>query len=150
MIRHSMKTDFLLLCPTFLFSVWGHPRIPSVSKNMDASCRGKSNNGKRIRKRTQPIRFKRGNAIEIRNRIMFYFYPGLPHFIQISTTLLARFQRYRKWSILWQLVEVVCNTHFHLSPVSLLHLALATCVIFLMLRHSLCCLNFYFSITSYK
>ena len=37
--------------PTFLFSIWGHPRIPHVSKNMDASCRRKSNNGiKRTRK----------------------------------------------------------------------------------------------------
>ena len=41
--------------PMFLFSVWGHPRIPRVSKNMDASCRRKNNNGKRIRKRTWPI-----------------------------------------------------------------------------------------------
>ena len=24
-------------------------------------------------------RFKRGNAIEMRNGIMFHFYPGLPH-----------------------------------------------------------------------
>ena len=75
--------------PTFLFSVWGHPRIPHLSKNMDASCRRKSNNGKRTRKRTRLIRFKCGNAI--RNRIMFNFYPGLLHFIQISTTLLASF-----------------------------------------------------------
>ena len=42
--------------PTFLFSVLGHPRIPRVSKNMDASCRRKSNNGKRTRKQTRPIR----------------------------------------------------------------------------------------------
>ena len=41
--------------PTFLFSVLGHPRIPCVSKNMDASCRRISNNGKRTRKRTRPI-----------------------------------------------------------------------------------------------
>ena len=27
---------------TFLFSVWGHPRITHVSKNMDASCRRKA------------------------------------------------------------------------------------------------------------
>ena len=25
--------------PTFLFSIWGHPRIPRVSKDMDGSCR---------------------------------------------------------------------------------------------------------------
>ena len=73
--------------PTFLFSVWGHQRIPRVSKNLDTSCRRKSNNGKRTRKRTQPICFERGNAI--RNGIMFDFYPGLLHFIQIYTTLLA-------------------------------------------------------------
>ena len=41
--------------PTFLFSVWGHLRIPRVSKNTDSSCRRKSNNGKRTRKCTQPI-----------------------------------------------------------------------------------------------
>ena len=40
----------------FLFSVWGHPRITRVSKNMGASYRRKSNNGKRTRKRTRPIR----------------------------------------------------------------------------------------------
>ena len=101
--------------PTFLFSVWGHPRIPCVSKNMDTSCRRKSNNGKRTRKRTRPIHFERGNTIEICNGIMFDFYPGLPHFIQISTTLLARFPRYRKRSILRELVEVLCNAHFRLS-----------------------------------
>ena len=33
--------------PTFLSSVWGHLRIPRVSKNMDTSCMRKSNNGKR-------------------------------------------------------------------------------------------------------
>ena len=57
--------------PTFLFSIWGHPRIPRVSKNMDASCRRKSNNGKRTRKRTRPIHFECGNAIKIHNGIMF-------------------------------------------------------------------------------
>ena len=35
--------------PRFLFGVWGHPKIPRVSKNMEASCRRKGNNGKRIR-----------------------------------------------------------------------------------------------------
>ena len=46
-------------------------------------------NSKRTRKRTRPICFERTNAI--RNGIMFNFYPGLLHFIQISTTLLASF-----------------------------------------------------------
>ena len=78
------------------------------------SRRRKTNNGKSTRKQTRPIRFQRGNAIEILNGIMFDFYPELPHFIQ-STTLLAWFPRYRKRSILWELVEVVCNTHFRLS-----------------------------------
>jgi len=100
--------------PMFLFSVWGHLRTPRVSKNMNASGRRKSN-GKETRKRTWSIRFKRGNAIEIHNEIMFDFYLGLPHFIQMSTTLLAKFPRYRKRSILRELVEVVCNTHFRLS-----------------------------------
>ena len=36
---------------TFLFSVWDHLRIPLVSKNMDTSCRRKSNNAKRTTKR---------------------------------------------------------------------------------------------------
>ena len=72
--------------PTFVFSIWGHLRI-RVSKNVDASCRRKSNNGKRTRKWTRPIRFECGNAIKIHNGIMFDFYPGLPHFIKISTTL---------------------------------------------------------------
>ena len=71
--------------PTFCFSVLGHPSIPRASKNMDATCRRKSNNGKRTRKRTRPIHFQRGNASEIRNRILFGFYSGLLHFIQIST-----------------------------------------------------------------
>ena len=38
--------------PMFLFSIWGHLRIPHVSKNIDASCRRKGKNGKRTRKRT--------------------------------------------------------------------------------------------------
>ena len=66
-----------------------NPRIPCVSKNMDASCRRKSN-GKRTGKRTRPICFERGNAVC--NGIMFNFYQGLLavlHFIPISTTLLA-------------------------------------------------------------
>ena len=95
-----------------------------ISKNMDASCRRKTNNGKRTRKRTRLIRFERGNVIEIRNGIMFDFYPELPHFIQMSTTLLTRFPRYRKRSILWELVEVVYNNHFSLFSLSFLHLAL--------------------------
>ena len=110
--------------PTFVFGIWGHPMIPRVSRNMDASCRRKTNNGtKRTRKRTRLIRFERCNAIEIRNGIMFDFYPELPRFIQISTTLLTRFPRYRKRGILRELVEVVCNTHFRLSSLSFLHLA---------------------------
>ena len=72
-----------------LFSVCGHLKIPHVSKDMDASCRRKSNNRKRTRKWTRPFRFERSNAI--RNGIMFNFYPGLLYFIQISTTLLASF-----------------------------------------------------------
>ena len=55
----------------------------------DTTCRRKINNRKRTRKRTRPIRFERSNAI--RNRIMFNFYPGLLHFIQIFTTLLGSF-----------------------------------------------------------
>ena len=84
--------------PTFVFSIWGHPRIPHslIKERGPSSCRRKTNNGKRTRKRTRLIRFKRGNAIEIRNGIMF----ELPHFIQISTTLLTRFPRCRKRSIL--------------------------------------------------
>ena len=38
--------------PMFLFSVWGHLRIPRVSKNMDVSCNRKSNNGKRENQET--------------------------------------------------------------------------------------------------
>ena len=106
--------------PMFFFSVWHHLRIPRVSKNMDASCRRKTNNGKRTRKRTRLIRFKRGNAIKIRNGIML----KLPYFIQISTTLLTRFPRYRKRSILRELVEVGYNTHFRLFSLPFLHLAL--------------------------
>ena len=103
--------------PQFFSASGGHPRIPCVSKNMNASCRRKSN-GKGTRKQTRPIRFKRGNAIKIHNEIMFDFYLGLPHFIQISTTLLAKFPQYHKRSILRELVEVVCNTHFRLSLLS--------------------------------
>ena len=36
----------------------------------------------------------------------------------------ARFPQYRKWSILWELVEVVCNTHFRLSLLTFLNFAL--------------------------
>ena len=109
--------------PTFVFSIWGHPRIPHISKNMNTSCRRKTNNGKKTRRPTRLIHFERSNAIEICNGIMFNFYPGLPHFIQISTTLLARFPRYQKRIILRDVVEVVCNTHFCLSLLSFLHLA---------------------------
>ena len=107
--------------PTFLFRIWGHPRMPRISKNMEASCRRKSNNGKRTRKRTRPIRIEHDNAIEIRNEIMFDFYPGLLHLIQVSTILLAKFPQYRKQSILREFVEV---PHFHLSSLSFLNLAL--------------------------
>ena len=71
----------------------------------------------------------------------------------MSTTLLARFPWYRKRSILQELVEVVCNTHFRLSSLSFLHLALLQDSFyrrFLMLRHSLCCQNFYSCITLHK
>ena len=53
--------------PTFLFSIWGHPRIPRVSKNMDASCRRKrkSNNGKRTRKWTRLIRISSTQGINV-------------------------------------------------------------------------------------
>ena len=79
--------------------------------------RRKTNNSKSTGKQTRLIRFQRGNAIEILDGIMFDFYPELPHFIQISTTLLAWFPRYRKRSILRELV-VVCNTHFRLSSLA--------------------------------
>ena len=95
--------------------------MPRISKNMEASCRRKSNNGKRTRKRTRPIRIEHDNAIEIRNEIMFDFYPGLLHLIQVSTILLAKFPQYRKQSILREFVEV---PHFHLSSLSFLNLAL--------------------------
>ena len=36
-----------------------------------------------LNRSSAPERFERGNAIEIRNGIMFDFYPGLPH-IQID------------------------------------------------------------------
>ena len=70
----------------------------------------------------------------------------------------ARFPRCRKRTILPEFVEVVCITHFRLSSLSFLRLTLLLldsfyrhfCVIFLMLRHSLCCLNFYSCITSHK
>ena len=106
--------------PTFVFSIWGYQ--VAISKNMDASCRRKTNNGKRTRKQTRLIRFKRGNVIEIRNGIMF----ELPHFIQISTTLLTRFLRYRKRSILRELVEVVYNSHSRLFSLSFFTPRLAT------------------------
>ena len=121
--------------PTFVFSIWGHLRI-RVSKNVDASCRRKSNNGKRTRKWTRPIRFECSNAIKIHNRIMFDFYPGLPHFIKISTTLYTSLVS----TILEaehpsELVEVVCNTHFCLSSLSFLHLTLLQDGHFLIMRH---------------
>ena len=43
----------------------------------------------RTRKQTRPIRFEHGNAIEIRNGIMFDFYPGLPQFIQHYASLIS-------------------------------------------------------------
>ena len=93
-----------------------------------------SNNGKRNRKRTRPICFDRGNAIEIRNGIMFDFYPGQPHFIQISTTLLVRLPQYRKQSILWELFELACIDSF--SPVFAIFFIPHLCRIrFLIMRH---------------
>ena len=94
-----------------LFSASGLIQGYHVYQRIWTPHRRKTNNGKRSRKRTWPICFQRGNAIEILNGIMIDFYPELPHFIQISTTLLAWFPRYRKQSILRELVEVVCNTH---------------------------------------
>ena len=112
--------------PTFLFSVWVHPRIPRVSKNMDASCMRKSN-GQRIRKRTWPI-----HSSSVREQNVVHSLRWVARFSWSSTTSLcslrwwfsARFPQYRKWSILRELVEVVCNTHFRLSLLSFLHLTL--------------------------
>ena len=113
---------------TFIFIVWGHPRIPRVSKKMDASCRRKSNNGKRIRKRTRPIR-----SIVLEDEtlctvsgesLVFLGRPG-PLFVRLLHWWFStRFPRYQKRSILQELVEVVCNTHFQLSSLSFLNLAL--------------------------
>ena len=48
-----------------------------------------------------------------------------PHFIQISTTLLGRFPRYRSGASFGSLFKyIVCNTHICLSSLSFLHLAL--------------------------
>ena len=80
------------------------------------------------------------------------FILGIAHFTQISATLLARLPHYRKRSILQELV-VVCNAHFHLSLWSFLHLTLlqdSFMCHFLMLRHSLCCQNFYSCVTLHK
>ena len=82
--------------PMFLFSVWCHLRIPCASKNMYASCRRKSNNGKRTGKCTQPIRScgARGQSVV------------------------------HSWTLTAGNIQVVCNTNFHLSSLSFLRLAL--------------------------
>ena len=60
-------------------------RIPRVSKNMDASCRRKSNNGKRIRKQTRLIRSSgaRGRNVVAVSRSFFLVarFPG-PLFVR--------------------------------------------------------------------
>ena len=66
-------------------------KLRHIHDMAETSLEKKQQRYKRTRKRTRPIRFKHGNAVEIRNGIMFNFYPGLLHFIQISTTLLASF-----------------------------------------------------------
>ena len=109
--------------PTFYFSVWGHPRIPRVSKNMNALCRRKSNNGKKTNttdSQQRCLRMKRCAQLDnfssqvIQDLFLFW----------LLWWFSARFPQYRKRSILRELVEVVCNTHFLLSSVSFLHLTL--------------------------
>ena len=110
-----------------LFSIWDHPRIPCVSKNMDASCR---------RKATTAVRepgneHDRFTVAELEDEtlctvsddsVVFLGCPG--PFCLLRWWFSARFPRYRKQSILRELVEVVCNTHFCLSSLSILSLAL--------------------------
>ena len=62
------------------------PLINSIKRNSNVLC--KRSNYRRIyiarlspalNRSSEIFRFQRGDAIEIRNRIMFVFYPGLPH-----------------------------------------------------------------------
>ena len=47
-------------------------------------------------------RFKRSSAIEIHNRIMLDFYPGLPHILNLPLSFTIHVQT----SVLWECVDV--------------------------------------------
>ena len=114
--------------PMFLFTVWSDPRIPHVSKNMDVSCRRESNNGKRTRKWIRSIHSNAVMQSKYTTDVWFLSGTATFHTITISTTLLARFPWYWERSILrtsFHPFELVCNTHFRLSLLSFLHLALS-------------------------
>ena len=138
--------------PTFLFSVCGHPRIPHVSKNMDASCRRKSNNGKRTRKRTQLTRFEHGNAIcnvqflprtATLHRNIYYTTSWLFHDIGSGASFGSLLNQFA-------ILIFACLCSPRLATGQIFIVVFLLCVIFLMLHHSLCCLNFSSCVTSHK
>ena len=86
--------------PMFLFSIWCHPRIPRVSKNMDASC---------IEEKATMVR-EPGNE---HDRFAVAVLEDKTLCTVGQWWFSARFPRYQKRSILRELVEVV-----HISNVA--------------------------------
>ena len=120
--------------PTFLFSVQDHPRIPHVSKNMGTPHVGE-------------------NAITVRepgNEHDRFAVAALKDERLCTAWFSARFLRYWKQSILREL-----SLQYSFLPVFAIFLRLASLLDtfhrhFLIMCHSLCCLNFYSCVTSHK
>ena len=128
--------------PTFLFSVWGHSRILRVSKiklwtphvgEKATTVRESGNEHNRFAvSEYRCSRTKRCAQLAV-NRSFFLVIQDHSLFTSLVVQR-YRFPQYQKRSILWEL-EVVCNTHFRLSSLSFLNLALLLDRRFLIMRH---------------
>ena len=121
---------------TFLFSVWSHPRIPlRIWTSQAGEKKQHPENGMcslHHDRSASNVVMQSKCATDVR------FLPRTATLCTISTTLLARFPQYQERSILRELFEVVCNTHFCLSSLSFSHLTLLQDSLyrrFLIMRH---------------
>ena len=129
--------------PTFLFSVWGHLRIPCVSKENMPHVGEKATTVREPGNQHDQfavVVLEDETSVRICNHhslqwVTCFSWSSRTSFCSLRWWFSARFPRYRKQSILRELVEVVCNTHFHLSSLSLLHLTLLLDSFYLIVCH---------------